>query len=385
MISDRSRRLVLCAVIFCDMLAFSLVIPSLPGVVQDFGGAGLALGLVFSGYSLAQFIAAPLLGRLSDRIGRRQLLLLALTGSVLSLGLSALATSLAVLLAARVLAGFCGGSISVAMAMLADSSDAKSRTRIMGMGGASVGLAFTIGPALGALFAGWGFAALCLVGAAIAAATLAAAFFLLPTQSSATTKAGGASQPMGGSFLRLLAITGLSMLMFVGMEATLGLFVEERFAWSADRLGWLLALAGLSYVLVQMSLVWRLADKFGEWPVSAGAALLMAGALVLVPFAGPATLIAGIVLIGASQGFLTTLTTSLASRMASAGSVGQHIGANQAVSALGRVLGPALAGLLYDAGPLLAYGAMGLFGLAAAALALRNGAEGEGRLALRNR
>lgn len=385
MISDRTRRLVLCAVIFCDMLAFSLVIPSLPGVVQGFGGAGLALGLVFSGYSLAQFVAAPLLGRLSDRIGRRQLLLLALTGSVLSLGLSALATSLPVLLAARILAGFCGGSISVAMAMLADLSDAKSRTRVMGMGGASVGLAFTIGPALGALAAGWGFAVLCLVGAAIAAATLAAAFFLLPAHPPAATPASETGRALQGPFLRLLAITGLSMLMFVGMEATLGLFVEQRFAWGADRLGWLLALAGLSYVLVQMSLVWRLADRFGEWPVTAGAALVMAGALALVPLTGPLALIVGLVFIGASQGFLTTLTTSLASRMAPAGAVGQHIGANQAISALGRVLGPALAGLLYDAGPLLAYGAMGLFGLAAAAMAISNGASSARQLALRNR
>lgn len=366
------------------MLAFSLVIPSLPGVVQSFGGAGLALGLVFSGYSLAQFVAAPLLGRLSDRIGRRQLLLLALTGSVLSLVLSAFAASLPILLAARVLAGFCGGSISVAMAMLADLSDAKSRTRIMGMGGASVGLAFTIGPALGALAAGLGFAVLCLIGAAIAALTLAATFFVLPAQAPVAAHAAQASRPMQGSFLRLLAITGLSMLMFVGMEATLGLFVEERFAWGADRLGWLLALAGLAYVLVQMSLVWRLAEQFGEWPVTAGAALVMAGALALVPLIGPAALVIGLVFIGASQGFLTTLTTSLASRMAPAGAVGQHIGANQAISALGRVLGPALAGLLYDAGPLLAYGIMGLFGLAAAAMALRNGIAGEGRLALRN-
>lgn len=369
------------------MLAFSLVIPSLPGVVQDFGGGGLALGLVFSSYSLAQFIAAPLLGRLSDRIGRRQLLLLALAGSVASLVLSGFATSLPLLLAARLLAGFCGGSISVAMAMLADFSDAASRTRVMGMGGASIGLAFTIGPALGALAAGWGFAVLCLIGAAIAGVTLLAAWRLLPSHAQAAAPdpaRSGKPASMQGPFLRLLAITGFSMLMFVGMEATLGLLVLERFDWGADRLGWLLALAGLSYVIVQMSLVWRLADRFGEWTVAAMAALVMAVILAPLPLLGPVSLITGLALVGMGQGCLTTLTASLASRMAPAGAIGQHIGINQAVSALGRASGPALAGLLYDAAPLFAYGMMGVFGLAATLMAVRNGTRGA-RLALRNR
>lgn len=176
------RRVVatVCAVVFVDVLGFSLVIPSLPFFVATLGGSGAALGLLLTSYSIAQTVAAPLMGRLSDRVGRRPLILVALAGTTTSLVIAGVATSLVVLVAARIVAGLCGGSIGVANAFLADVTTHDQRARAMSLAGASVGLAFTVGPALGGVLAPLGFPVVCFAGAAIAATNLLAATRVLP-------------------------------------------------------------------------------------------------------------------------------------------------------------------------------------------------------------
>lgn len=372
----KSSLLILCAVIFTDMLAFSLVIPSLPYVVTSFGGTGIALGLLFTGYSLAQFAAAPVLGRLSDRMGRRPLLLWALLGTTLSLVACALAPNIWVLIGARVLGGLFGGSISVAMATLSDLTEPEKRTRVMGMGGASIGLAFTVGPAIGALAAPLGFSAVCLIGAAIAAINFAAALWLLP-HAQRRPAAPAANQPLSPGFWRLLIVTGLTMVVFVGMETTLGLLVHDRFAITASGLGWLLTLAGIASIIAQAGLVWRISERFGDWIVAAGAALLIALALATLPLSPFAAFLVGVCIVGAAQGALTNITASMASRLAPEGATGKYVGLNQAFSALGRVVGPVLAGALYDWGPQPGYLVLAVLSLAAAAIALLNRGLGE--------
>ena len=367
----KSSLLILCAVIFTDMLAFSIVIPSLPFVVTAFGGTGIALGLLFTGYSLAQFIAAPLLGRLSDRVGRRPLLLAALLGSTLSLLVCAVAPNIWILVLGRVVGGLFGGSISVAMATLSDLTEPDKRTRVMGMGGASIGLAFTVGPAIGALAAPLGFGAVCLIGATIAGLNFLAAIWLLPHAARRAAVAAPA-QPLGAGFWRLLVVTGLTMVVFVGMETTLGLLVHDRFAITASGLGWLLTLAGIASIVAQAGLVWRLSARFGDWIVAAGAATLIGVALATLPMSPFAIFIVGVCIVGAAQGALTNITASMASRLAPPGATGRYVGLNQAFSALGRVVGPVLAGALYDWGPQAGYLILGVLSLAGAVVALRN-------------
>jgi len=368
---SKSSLLILCAVIFTDMLAFSLVIPSLPFVVTQYGGTGLTLGLLFTGYSLAQFIAAPILGRLSDRIGRRPLLIAALLGTTLSLIVCALADNIWVLIGARVLGGLFGGSISVAMATLSDLSEPDKRTRVMGMGGAAIGLAFTVGPAIGALAAPLGFSAICLIGAAIAAVNFVAAIWMLP-HATRRPAVAAPDQKLTPGFWRLLILTGLAMVVFVGMETTLGLLVYDRFAITASGLGWLLTLAGIASIIAQAGLVWRLSARFGDWNVAAGAAVLIALALATLPLTPFVVFLVGVCIVGAAQGALTNITASMASRLAPAGATGKYVGINQAFSALGRVVGPVLAGALYDWGPQAGYLILGALSLAAAAVALLN-------------
>lgn len=173
-------QLALYATVFIDLLGFTLVLPSLPFQVTTLGGDAFWLGVVLTSYSVCQAAAAPVLGRLADRHGRRRLLLLSLAGTTASLALLGLAGSLWLLLVARATAGLCGGSIGVAQAFAADLAGPAGRTKAMGSIGAAIGLAFTIGPALGALATPLGFTTTALIGAALAAANLALAARTLP-------------------------------------------------------------------------------------------------------------------------------------------------------------------------------------------------------------
>src|SRR5690606_25573619 len=162
-----------------------------------------------------------------------------------------------------------------AMATLSDLTEPDKRTRVMGMGGASIGLAFTVGPAIGALTAPLGFSILCLVGAAIAALNLIAAFWLLPHAPRRPVTPAPA-QPLTPGSWRLRMPPGLSRVVSGGMEPTLGLLARDRFAITVSGLGWLLTLAGIASIVAQAGLVWRLSERFGDWFIAAGAATLIA-------------------------------------------------------------------------------------------------------------
>src|SRR5690606_10296653 len=134
-----------------------------------------------------------------------------------------------------------------------------------------IGFAFTVGPAIGALAAPLGFSAVCLIGATVAALNLVGAIWLLP-HAARRPAATAPQQPLGAGAWRLLALTGRTMVVSVGMASTLGRLVRARFAITASGLGWLLTLAGVASFIAQAGLVWRLSERFGDWSVAAGAA-----------------------------------------------------------------------------------------------------------------
>ncbi|TDD03966.1 MFS transporter, partial [Nonomuraea diastatica] len=252
----RRAQLVIAATVFVDLLGFTLVLPSLPFFAAELGAGGLWFGALMSSYSVTQFLAAPVLGRLSDRYGRRPVVLLALAGSAVSLALTGMAGSLVWLLACRALAGACGGSISVAHAYVADAVPAERRTGAMAQLGAAIALAFVLGPALGGVLAPWGFAVCAHVAAALAAANLVAALIWLPepARSLAQTEPGG--EPRARAPVLLLAAAAfLAMAAFVGMETTLAFLGRDRYGWDATAIGLALAVTGLAMAVVQGGLV----------------------------------------------------------------------------------------------------------------------------------
>lgn len=331
---------------FVDLLGFTLVLPSLPFRVTNLGGDAFWLGVVLTSYSLCQAIAAPMLGRLADRYGRRRLLLLSLAGSAASLALMGLAGALWLLLVARALAGLCGGSIGVAQAFAASLAEPTGRTRVMSRIGAAIGLAFTIGPALGAAAAPLGFAATAFIGAGLAVANLAFATITLPhgrTEQSHRQKPGRRVAPWP-----LLAAGFASMAAFVGMETTVAYLAAARFAAGPAMVGVLLAAAGLTLVIVQGFLVTPAAHRWGEARIAAAGAVLMAVGLIAMPFVAELPFVAAVLVVSAGNGMVTATAASLLAAAGPMTEIGARMGQGQSAASAARASGPLAAGALFD-------------------------------------
>lgn len=368
--------------VFIDLLGFGIILPLLPFYAEHFGATGVWIGALMTAYSAAQFFGASLLGRLSDRVGRRPVLLLSLAGSAASLFLSGLAASLAVLLAARVLAGLFGGSIAAAQAYIADVTAPNERARYMGFLGAAIGLGFVFGPALGAGLAPFGFGAAAFAASGLAALNLAFAFFRLPETRFRERRAIVSSRfdvsrlvaALGHREIgRILGATFLATWGFVAMEATFALLGERRFHLDAGRLGLVFAYVGVVIVFVQGGLVGRLAPRFGERRLATVGTLLMAAGLALLPFAPSfAAALAVLALLALGQGLTTPMLSTLLSRASGADEQGGLLGLGQSVAAAARALGPLAAGWLYDRGAPIPYVAAAVLLLLASLLVDRS-------------
>ena len=344
--------------VFIDLVGFGLILPQLPYYAERFGATGVWVGAILTAYSAAQLVGASLLGRLSDRVGRRPVLLLSLAGSAASFLLSGLAGSLWLLLTARALAGLFGGSIAAAQAVIADVTAPRERARYMGLLGAAIGLGFVFGPALGSLLARFGFGAAAFSAAGLAAANLVFAFLRLPETRGPDERRHAHSRVDWSNLLdalhhpsigRLLAATFLSTLAFVAMEATFALLGEARFGLGADRLGFVFTYLGIVMVIVQGGLVGRLAPRFGERALATAGALVMAVSLAVLPlvpsFAAVLGVLAGLAI---GQGLTTPMLSTLLSRATDADEQGGTLGLGQSLAAAARAVGPIGAGWLYD-------------------------------------
>ena len=384
----RSALMVVCLAVFVDMLGFGIILPILPLHAQRLGGSGAWVGALLTAYALAQFVAAPVLGALSDRYGRRRLLLLALAGSMVSLALTGVAGSLALLLLARLVAGGFGGAIAVGQAYAVDLAPGKHRTHALGLVGASVGLGFVVGPGVGAglAAAGMGFTGICLVASALAGANLVAGLVLLPRpvvgsrrRARRVTVASAGRQrlrtltaALAQRRLRplLLATFGVTFA-FASMETTFALLGAARFGLGPAGLGVVFTAVGVVMVVVQGGIVGRVSVRYGHRPVAVAGAVLMGLGLLVVPFAPAWLSYLGLGVVAAGQGLLSTTIAALIAEASGAQALGGALGIGQSSAAAARAVGPIVAGLGFDLALALPYLLATLLTTAAALLLLR--------------
>lgn len=353
----RSAFAVIYITVFVDLMGFGIVLPQLPFYLRELGASGVGVGAALTAYSGAQFIAAPFLGRFSDKVGRRPVILVALLGTSVSLTVSGLAGTLWLLILSRTLAGAFGGSVAPAQAYIADSTLPQDRARYMGGIGAAIGLGLIMGPAIGALLSPFGFGTAAFVAAAIAFANFIFGWFRLKESVPSLPN----RTPSGASWFRaaitrrnmpaLLLATFVLMIAFVGMEATFALIGDDRFGLEPLVLGFILAYVGALVVSVQVMVVGPLSARIGEKRLAMLGALLIAGGLGAIPLSPTLWIAAtflGITAVG--QGVLNPGITTLNSLIADQQAQGGALGLQQSVSALARAIGPVLAGALFDLG-----------------------------------
>lgn len=363
----RKALLVVYLAVFVDMLGFGVILPLLPFRTERLGGSGVWLGGVLTAYALAQFVAGPVLGALSDRYGRRPLLLASLAGSAVSLALTGVAGSLPVLLAARVVAGLCGGAIAVGQAYAVDLAEPGERTRALGMVGAAIGMGFVFGPAIGAAMAGLGFAGVSFVAGGIALANLIAGAVLLPQGAlpvARSTQPPGHRSPNALATLvqavRLRALRPLlgavftATFAFAGMEATYALLGARRHGLGPSGLGLVFTGVGVVMAVVQGGVVGRVTDRFGDRRIAVTGAVLLGLGLVTLPY-GPAWLsYTALAVLATGQGLLAPTTATLIAR-AGGSALGGVLGIGQSASAAARAVGPIAAGAAFDVRPAMPY------------------------------
>lgn len=347
-----------------DLVGFGIMLPLLPYYAEHYGASPLAVTLLHATFALAQFVSAPFWGRLSDRIGRRPVFLVCLAGSVVAYAWLAVAETLIVLFAARALSGIAAGKIAVAQAIVADITPPERRARGMGLIGAAFGIGMVLGPALGGLLAGGGdgtprfhISAWAAAGASALALVLA---FATVRESLPAPRAGGNgwTTPVGAlrdlaamprALLLLAALFFVVNLVFSQIEATFPLWVERRFAWGPLETGVVFTFIGVVVASVQGLLIGPMTRRLGEARLAGlGMALLATGMLVVPAIVGLGSFAASTALVAFGFASINAPLSALVSRAAAATHQGAALGAAQGAGALGRVLGPGLAGWLFE-------------------------------------
>ena len=345
---------VLWTTVAVDLLGFGIVVPLLPLYAHRLGAGAASIGLLLAAYSGAQLVSAPLLGRLSDRVGRKPLLIASLAGTAVASLLTGCAGSLGLLLVARVLDGASGGSVAVAQAAATDIVGPEDRTRVFGLLGAAYGVGFVIGPAIGGLAALGGPRVPFFVAAGIAGLNAIVAVRRLPETRPVTRPAARRERAPGSlrSVLPRIAVpAGVTVLLvasFSAFEATFALFGQRRLGFGLAAIGAVFAMVGVVAALVQGGLVRPLAARIGDAGCLRVGLVAEGLGLVLLPTVhARVSLVVPLLLVTVGQSLSTPALNALVVARVGNGGRGGALGAQQGLSALARIVGPAAGGVSY--------------------------------------
>ena len=341
-----------------DLIGFGLVLPILPLWAEEVGASPVRIGILAASYAVAQLLFAPIWGRLSDRHGRRPVILVSLAGSAVASLMIGFAGTLMVLFVARVLQGIAGASYAAAQAYVADITTAKDRARGMGLIGAAFGLGFVLGPAIGALFSSIDQRLPFFVASGLAATNFVIAYKRLPESRRPDAERSEAPVPRFGAVRRALASRELAPLVwlsfvatfaFVGMETTFALFGERRFSYSPVQMGLLFTFIGVMAVISQGYLVGRLVGRMGERRVMIIGLIGTAAGLLLVAASFDLwVLLIGLALLSVASGLVFSTTTAMISLAAGEREQGMVLGLSASVGGAARIGAPLLATVLFQ-------------------------------------
>jgi MFS transporter, DHA1 family, tetracycline resistance protein len=360
----RKPIIVIFITIFIDMLGFGIIIPILPIFSKELGAENYQVGLIAMSFPVMNFLFAPFWGSLSDRYGRRPVILISVLITGLAYLLFSQTVNLWLLLLSRLFAGIGSANLSVAQAYIADVTSPQQRAKAMGMIGAAFGLGFIIGPTVGGYmksisspghvdFVGYLAAGLCLIN-------LIMAYLLLPEslkerkpglRFNFKVVSGIVAELRKPTIRELLVINFIFITSFMIMQMSVSLFWKEKIGLSDVELGNMFAFIGLATVIVQGGLVGKLVRQFGETRLLAYGSYLFIASLVIIPWVTPQTFMPfefiALAMMALANGCLTPSITSLLSKTAESKDVGQVLGVNQSFGSLARATGMGLSGFMY--------------------------------------
>lgn len=351
--------------VFIDLIGFGMVIPILPfyANTSPFNATPLEIGFLVASYSLMQFFFSPLLGRLSDRYGRRPILFISLLGSAIGYAVLGFATTLLLVFVGRIIGGITGGNISTAQAYIADVTTKENRSKGMGLFGAAFGLGFILGPAIAGVLSKYGVHIPFYFAAVLSLANAVALYFVLPESLKASARAalpGRRNRILelfeslsDKEFREINLVYFLLVTAFSIMTYAFVLYTAYRFDYSPEENGYLFAFVGSVSILAQGFLFSRLVKKFGESSLIVVGCLLMVASLFAVPLVGPKSggligLLIGTAVLAFGNSLASPGLTSLASKTAHEHDQGRALGIMQSGASLARAIGPIVGGLLLN-------------------------------------
>lgn len=335
-----------------DLVGFGIVVPILGRYAERYGASGLQVGLMFATFSVAQMIFAPVLGRISDRVGRKPVIIFSLVGTAVGSVVTGAAGALWVLFLGRAIDGASGASVAVAQGAIADIAPPDQHAKLIGMLGAAFGVGFVVGPALGGLAALGGPHVPFYVAGALAGINAVAAYFRLPetkpdtSHIETTRRRRGALTP---SLQRFAFVGFLSMLGFAGFESTFSLWGQRIFDFTEGTASLVFVFVGISLVIVQGALIGPVTKKVGSRTLlRIGLSLVAIGLLLLSMTSSWVLLFVALFLLSLGQGFSGPSGGALVAELAPVERRGEAIGYQQSTAAFGRIVGPVMAGALFD-------------------------------------